>query len=155
MSPYENRYIDVKFFGEVSGSVTVAVQEGLPSPICPLHCIETPNHFGYVYFDIHLDLYDFCTDFQQWRLACLALGFVLLLLAPIVNNWVPFYYSSSMLIGVFLVIIILLFQVFDFFIFHSIETLVLLAIYDPFFNFLRWCYRLHSLVVSELLLYFL
>ncbi|KAF5475756.1 hypothetical protein F2P56_007531 [Juglans regia] len=76
MSPYEDRYIDVKFFGEVSGSVTVAVEE----------------------------------DFQQWRLACLALGFVLLLLAPIVSNWVPFYYSSSMLIGVFLVIIIILFQ---------------------------------------------
>ncbi|KAF7801441.1 NEMP family [Senna tora] len=49
-------------------------------------------------------------DFQQWRLVCLALGFVLLLLAPIISSWVPFYYSSSMAIGVFLVIIILLFQ---------------------------------------------
>lgn len=76
MSPYEVRYIDVKFIGEVSGSVTVAVEE----------------------------------DFQRWRLVCLALGLVLLLLAPIVSSWVPFYYSSSMAIGVFLVIIILLFQ---------------------------------------------
>ena len=41
----------------------------------------------------------------------LALGFTLPLLAPIVSNWVPFYYSSSMVIGVFLVIIIILFQV--------------------------------------------
>lgn len=38
MSPYEVRYIDVKFIGEVSGSVTVAVEEGLPLPLCPL-CI--------------------------------------------------------------------------------------------------------------------
>lgn len=50
-------------------------------------------------------------DIQQWRLVCLALGFTLLLVAPIISNWVPFYYSSSMTIGVFLVIIILLFQV--------------------------------------------
>lgn len=33
MSPYEVRYIDVKFIGEVSGSVTVAVEEGLPLPL--------------------------------------------------------------------------------------------------------------------------
>ncbi|XWS57901.1 hypothetical protein CRYUN_Cryun09bG0212800 [Craigia yunnanensis] len=76
MSPYNDRYIDVKFISDVSGPVTVAVEE----------------------------------DFQQWRLLFLALGFVLLLLAPSVSNWVPFYYSSSMAIGVFLVIIILLFQ---------------------------------------------
>lgn len=47
---------------------------------------------------------------QQWRLLCLALGFILLLLAPFISSWVPFYYSSSMAIGVLLVIIILLFQ---------------------------------------------
>ncbi|XP_059646476.1 uncharacterized protein LOC132293147 [Cornus florida] len=76
MSPYEERYIDVKFVGEVSGSVTVTVEE----------------------------------EFQRWRLICLALGLVLLLLAPSVSSWVPFYYSSSMAIGVLLVIIILLFQ---------------------------------------------
>ncbi|KAK9290345.1 hypothetical protein L1049_008512 [Liquidambar formosana] len=76
MSPYGERYVDVKFIGEVPGSVIVSVEE----------------------------------DFQQWRLLCLALGFFLLFLAPIVSSWVPFYYSSSMAIGVFLVIIILLFQ---------------------------------------------
>ncbi|XVE90219.1 hypothetical protein DITRI_Ditri20bG0061500 [Diplodiscus trichospermus] len=76
MSPYDDRYIDVKFIGDVSGSVTVAIEE----------------------------------DFQQWRLVFLALGFVLLLLAPFVSKWVPFYYGSSMGIGILLVIIILLFQ---------------------------------------------
>ncbi|XP_061367215.1 uncharacterized protein LOC133310315, partial [Gastrolobium bilobum] len=49
-------------------------------------------------------------DFQQWRLVCLALGLILLLLAPIISSWVPFYYTSSMAIGIFLVVIILLFQ---------------------------------------------
>ncbi|KAG6750814.1 hypothetical protein POTOM_045329 [Populus tomentosa] len=77
MSPYEERYVDVKLIGDTSGSVSIAVDE----------------------------------DLQQWRLMCLAVGFVLLLLAPIVSSWVPFYYSTSMAIGVFLVIIILLFQV--------------------------------------------
>ncbi|XP_022747633.1 uncharacterized protein LOC111297242 [Durio zibethinus] len=76
MSPYDDRFIDVKFIGDVSGSVMIAVEE----------------------------------DLQQWRLVFLALGFVLLLLAPFVSNWVPFYYSSSMAIGIFLVIIIILFQ---------------------------------------------
>ncbi|KAJ0079474.1 hypothetical protein Patl1_23479 [Pistacia atlantica] len=76
MSPYEERYIDVKFVGRVSGSVSVAVEE----------------------------------DFQRWRLLFLGAGFILLLLAPIVSNWVPFYYSSLMAIGVFLLITILLFQ---------------------------------------------
>lgn len=76
MSPYEERYIDVKVNVEISGSVTATVEE----------------------------------DFQRWRLIWLAVGLVLLLLAPVVSSWVPFYYSSSMAIGVFLVIIILLFQ---------------------------------------------
>ncbi|CAH9069055.1 unnamed protein product [Cuscuta epithymum] len=49
-------------------------------------------------------------DPQNWRLVCLAMGMILLLLAPIVSSWVPFYYSSSMMIGICLVIIILLFQ---------------------------------------------
>nr|XP_027066123.1 uncharacterized protein LOC113691988 [Coffea arabica] len=75
-SPYEDRYIDVKFVGDLSGSVTVTVEE----------------------------------EFQGWRLIFLALGIMLLLLAPIVSSWVPFYYSSSMAIGICLVIIILLFQ---------------------------------------------
>ncbi|CAL5419535.1 unnamed protein product [Camellia sinensis] len=76
MSPYEDRYVDVKFVGEISGPVTLAVED----------------------------------VFQRWRLLCLAFGFALLLLAPVVSSWVPFYYSSSMAIGVLLVIIILLFQ---------------------------------------------
>ncbi|OAY44479.1 uncharacterized protein LOC110621667 isoform X2 [Manihot esculenta] len=76
MSPYEEKYVDVKFISEISGSVSITVEE----------------------------------DFQQWRLLCLAVGFLLLLLAPIVSSWVPFYYSTSMAVGVFLVIIILLFQ---------------------------------------------
>ena len=36
MSPYDDRYIDVKFIGEVSGYVTVAIVEGMPSPLCLL-----------------------------------------------------------------------------------------------------------------------
>ncbi|XP_047261104.1 uncharacterized protein LOC107877117 isoform X4 [Capsicum annuum] len=49
-------------------------------------------------------------DLQRWRLLFLAFGIMLLLMAPIVSSWVPFYYSSSMAIGVCLVIIVLLFQ---------------------------------------------
>ncbi|KAL9150968.1 hypothetical protein ABFS82_11G023400 [Erythranthe guttata] len=76
ISPYGDRYIDVKFVNNLSGSVTV-----------------------------NIDL-----EFHRWRLLCLAIGLVLLLLAPIVSSWVPFYYSSSMAIGVCLVVIIILFQ---------------------------------------------
>lgn len=76
ISPYDVRYIDVKFISDISATVTVSLKE----------------------------------DFQQWRLLCLAIGFAVWLLAPIVSSWVPFYYSSSMAIGVFLVVIILLFQ---------------------------------------------
>ncbi|CAI0552824.1 unnamed protein product [Linum tenue] len=78
MSPYQERYIDVKTTGGISGGgITVQLKE----------------------------------ESQRWRLLCLAVGFILLLLAPIVSSWVPFYYSTSMAIGIFLVIIILLFQV--------------------------------------------
>lgn len=76
MSPYEDRYVDVKFVGDFPGSVTVSVEE----------------------------------EFQGWRLIFCVLGIFLLLLAPVISSWVPFYYSSSMAIGVCLVIIILLFQ---------------------------------------------
>lgn len=50
-------------------------------------------------------------EFQRWRLICLGFGIILLLVAPIVSSWVPFYYSSTMAIGILLVVIILLFQV--------------------------------------------
>ncbi|KAJ8529012.1 hypothetical protein K7X08_035847 [Anisodus acutangulus] len=49
-------------------------------------------------------------DLQRWRLLFLTFGLMLLLMAPVVSSWVPFYYSSSMAIGVCLVIIVLLFQ---------------------------------------------
>ncbi|MBA0728408.1 hypothetical protein Golax_001309 [Gossypium laxum] len=98
MSPFDDRYIDVKFIGDMSGSVTVALEE----------------------------------DFQLWRLIFLALGFVLLLLAPFVSKWVPFYYSSSMALGVLLLVIILLYQVFCFSTSNSLfllrETFLLLHI---------------------------
>jgi hypothetical protein len=47
---------------------------------------------------------------QGFRIAFLALGMVLLSMAPVVSDWVPFYYSSAMTLGVFLVIIVLLYQ---------------------------------------------
>ncbi|XP_066372067.1 uncharacterized protein [Miscanthus floridulus] len=49
-------------------------------------------------------------EFQKWRLACLGIGFVLLFLSPIVSKWAPFYYSSSMALGILLVVLIVLFQ---------------------------------------------
>lgn len=110
MSPYEDRYVDVKFIGDISGSIAVSVEEGKPfSP----HLSSIFCYTMYFIFDVYFGLSSFSADFQRWRLVFLALGFVLLLLAPVVSSWVPFYYSSSMAIGIFLVIIILLFQVFE------------------------------------------
>lgn len=115
MSPYETRYVDVRIDGDISGPVTVALEEGLFLPsyegmklsYCSLLYFFKKELFElvYIYYTI------FFADSQQWRLVCLAIGLILLLLAPILSNWVPFYYSSSMAIGIFLVIIILLFQV--------------------------------------------
>ena len=48
---------------------------------------------------------------KTYRLVFLASGTMLLLLAPFVCTWVPFYYSSAMTLGVILVVLILLFQV--------------------------------------------
>lgn len=77
MSPYDTQYIDVKFSGQSSGSVTISVTE----------------------------------DFQQWRILCLVAGLVVILAAPVVSSWLPFYYTSSMAVGVFLVVLIIIFQV--------------------------------------------
>ncbi|OAY81382.1 hypothetical protein ACMD2_01848 [Ananas comosus] len=49
-------------------------------------------------------------EFQLWRFICLGVGFLLLLLSPIISNWVPFYYSSSMALGVLLVVLLILYQ---------------------------------------------
>jgi len=54
--------------------------------------------------------FDFAES-QGFRFAFLVFGMLLLLMAPIVSDWVPFYYSSAMTLGVFLVIIVLLYQV--------------------------------------------
>ncbi|KAK9110191.1 hypothetical protein Sjap_018251 [Stephania japonica] len=76
MSPYEDKYLDLKFSNGLSGTLTVSIEE----------------------------------VFHQWRLVVLILGFGLLLLAPILSDSIPFYYSSSMAIGVLLVVLIILFQ---------------------------------------------
>ncbi|KAJ0735815.1 putative NEMP family protein [Helianthus annuus] len=76
MSPYEQRFVDVKFTGGMSGSVTVTLEEVS----------------------------------QEWRYVLLLVGIALLFLAPAVSNWVPFYYTSSMAIGILAVILILLYQ---------------------------------------------
>ncbi|XP_073157000.1 uncharacterized protein [Henckelia pumila] len=76
VSPYQDKYIDVKFSNNLYGSVIVSDK----------------------------------IEFHRWRLISLAVGLILLLLAPIVSSWVPFYYSSSMAIGICLVVIIVLFQ---------------------------------------------
>ncbi|XP_075485910.1 uncharacterized protein LOC142525479 [Primulina tabacum] len=76
ISPYQDKYIDVKFSNNLYGSVVVSVK----------------------------------IEFHRWRLLSLAIGFILLLLASIVSSWVPFYYGSSMAIGICLVVIIILFQ---------------------------------------------
>lgn len=49
-------------------------------------------------------------EFWPFRLFFLGFGFILLTVAPIVSNWVPFYYSSAMTLGIFLIILVLLFQ---------------------------------------------
>ncbi|MCO5546698.1 hypothetical protein L7F22_000134 [Adiantum nelumboides] len=49
-------------------------------------------------------------EFWPFRVVFLTWGVILLLVAPVVSSWVPFYYSSAMMLGVFLIIIILLFQ---------------------------------------------
>ena len=53
----------------------------------------------------------FSADFQQWRILCLVVGLVVILAAPVVSSWLPFYYTSSMAVGVFLVVLIIIFQV--------------------------------------------
>ncbi|CAA7047276.1 unnamed protein product [Microthlaspi erraticum] len=76
MSPYDKQYVDVKFSGDSSVSVTISVAE----------------------------------DFQRWRIVCLVAGLVVILAAPVVSSWLPFYYTSSMAVGVFLVVLIIIFQ---------------------------------------------
>ncbi|KAJ6824200.1 uncharacterized protein M6B38_102690 [Iris pallida] len=76
ISPYEKRYIDLKFKDKAIGSVLVSVEE----------------------------------EFHRWRLFSLGFGIFLWFLAPIVSHWVPFYYSSSMALGVILVVLLILFQ---------------------------------------------
>ncbi|KAH7316256.1 hypothetical protein KP509_21G085500 [Ceratopteris richardii] len=49
-------------------------------------------------------------EFWSFRLVFMISGVILLFVAPIVSNWVPFYYSSAMLLGVLMIFIILLFQ---------------------------------------------
>lgn len=58
-----------------------------------------------------INSYFVCAEVQGFRIAFLVFGILLLLLAPSVSDWLPFYYSSAMTLGVFLVIIVLLYQV--------------------------------------------
>ncbi|EFJ10546.1 hypothetical protein SELMODRAFT_23411, partial [Selaginella moellendorffii] len=49
-------------------------------------------------------------EFCSYRVFLFVLGIALLISAPIVSEWVPFYYSSGMTLGIVLVVLIILFQ---------------------------------------------
>lgn len=76
LSPYDNRYFDVRVNDNLPVAITITAEE----------------------------------DLQLWRLICLGIGFLLLVLAPIVSTWVPFYVCSSMAIGVLGVVLVISFQ---------------------------------------------
>ncbi|XP_006303988.2 uncharacterized protein LOC17899981 [Capsella rubella] len=81
MSPYDKLYIDVRFSGSEYESSGSRVTINVTE------------------------------DFQKWRIFCLVAGLVVILVAPGVSSWLPFYYTSSMAVGVFLVVLIIIFQV--------------------------------------------
>ncbi|KAL3692759.1 hypothetical protein R1sor_006410 [Riccia sorocarpa] len=47
---------------------------------------------------------------NPYRLVFLALGTVLLILAPVVSEWVPFYYSTAMTLGIIMVLLVIVYQ---------------------------------------------
>ncbi|CAM6113691.1 unnamed protein product [Calypogeia fissa] len=47
---------------------------------------------------------------SSFRLFFLGLGVFLLVMAPIVSSWVPFYYGTAMTLGVLMVVIVILYQ---------------------------------------------
>ncbi|KAG7593233.1 NEMP family [Arabidopsis thaliana x Arabidopsis arenosa] len=81
ISPYDKQYIDVKFSGSEYESSRSMVTVNVTE------------------------------EFHQWRIFCLVAGLIVILLAPVVSSWLPFYYTSSMAVGVFLVVLIIIFQV--------------------------------------------
>ncbi|KAK7377875.1 hypothetical protein VNO80_03308 [Phaseolus coccineus] len=76
------------------------------------NAIMSPFETRYVDVKINGEILDSVTVALQEAMAppLSCRGLILLLLAPIISSWVPFYYGSSMAIGIFLVVIILLFQ---------------------------------------------
>ncbi|KAM5550408.1 hypothetical protein ABKV19_027527 [Rosa sericea] len=120
MSPYEEKYVDVKYIGDKLGSSTITVEEVS----------------------------------QQWRLWFLAVGFVLLLLAPSISSWVHFYYSTSMVIGVFMVIIFLLFQGMKLLPFGRKNFFYLVTIYGSVLGAGSYLFHHFSVMVNSILVNF-
>ncbi|KAF9612083.1 hypothetical protein IFM89_038002 [Coptis chinensis] len=85
--------------------LTQAAPIFLRSSLCftPKHDSHVTPHFEYV-------IMRFADLFQKWCLYCLVFGILSMLFAHILSDWVPFYYSSSMAVGVLLVVLFLLFQ---------------------------------------------
>ena len=102
MPPYGDKFLDIRFPDGVYGSITVSIEEGI---IYSLLWLLQSFLFLNIFFFLLL------SEFQLWRLVFLGFGFALLIMAPIVSSWAPFYYSSSMVLGVLLVVLIILFQV--------------------------------------------
>lgn len=114
-SPYGNKYVDVKLADKKPARFTLSIQQGqdcswnqflflFSNKLRASIAILSLNHLSFVPY-----IY---AEFQKWRLACLGIGFVLLFLSPIVSKWAPFYYSSSMALGILLVVLIVIFQVY-------------------------------------------
>lgn len=116
-SPYGNKYVDLKLADKKPARFTLSIQEGKE-----LRIVHENNSF-FLFSDKlsasstilskSLVVVSYThAEFQKWRLACLGIGFVLLFLSPIISKWVPFYYSSSMALGILAVVLIVIFQVY-------------------------------------------
>ncbi|BFI30435.1 hypothetical protein MPTK2_3g12120 [Marchantia polymorpha subsp. ruderalis] len=47
---------------------------------------------------------------SEYRLVFLGLGTILLILAPIVSGWVPFYYTTAMTLGIIMIVLVIVYQ---------------------------------------------
>lgn len=109
ISPYDQRILDFRMPAGPSRSVVVSTEEGgfsFSFLWCGFVCLVIVD-LG-VIFVAFVVLY---AEFLLHRVVFLVLGMVLMAVAHTLSESVVFYYGGAMTIGIFLVILIILFQV--------------------------------------------
>jgi len=105
MSPFDHKLLDIRMAGVSSETLELSIEEGWFYHFCSTYCFqELQVKFLVLHFYVS-NLFCYYSAIFLYRLIFLILGVIMLSVASTLNRSLVFYHSSTMVMGIILVIL--------------------------------------------------